>query len=491
MGILQNYLFEKSLTPAELAKHNGSYLKILIKLIDDGVAVQVDPAHRATFGDTVVIDRGAIPALQAALKGAPLPKLVSARTSKGDAEISLSALFKGAAFTGLEGKKTYNAGHLAELFMGLAVTAKFFNLGQPTTPQQVMDMIGFITAGVSGKNYIFSITRQIDYPESGSKNDTLNFKAVVPAGSAEAFLEQARTRQFAPDLNAVFVSAIKYTNESVSVAESQQRVRQDPNNNHIDVISDGTTDATSTKADLTLKIDGTKVNLLSLKTYSSDTLGQISGTKFDALREWFKIGFNIDIEQRRNQFADNLTKEQKLKAVFTLYDEVIYPQFSDLIARQSPGTEAKIVEHLAKAANYYARGSSLENVEIVKLDDKIATGSYKILRFSDNLHEAMRHLDLDLKYIKGKTGKGRTIQIWIKPEADEKVADGANKLCQFRSQLMGGYLRNYFESGPMLEALTHIDTDVPGTELPGDSEVVSALRARRSTTQTPERQRRT
>ena len=480
MGILLDYLNEASLTPAELAKHGGQYLSALIKMIQDGTSISIDPAYRNKYGDAAYIAPEMIKPLLAAHKGtAQLPKNVLLVIGKETVSAPWGALFKGKEFTGLEGKKTYNAGHLAELFMGLAVAAKFFNLGQPTEPQQVMDMISHITAAVDGKNYKFHIQRQIEYPEN-SKNDTLAFLAVVPAASAEAFLAQAKARQFAPDLQAIFVSAIKYTNESVSVTESVKRVRADKNNNRVDVISDGSSDAKSTKADLTLKIDGTKVNLLSLKTYSSDTLGQISGTKFEALKEWFMIGFNINIDEYKNQFGDQLNNEQKLKAIFALYDTVIYPQFDALIARQSPGAEADIVKHLAKAANYYARGSSLENVEIVKLDDKIATGSYKILRFSDSLKEAMSHLDLDLKYIKGKTGKGRTIQIWIKPEADEKVADGANKLCQFRSQVMGGYLRNYFESGPMLETLTHIDTDVPGTELPGDSEVVSSPRARRT-----------
>lgn len=486
MGILLNYLEETSLQPAELAKHGGKYLQLLIQFIEKGVALQVDPSKRGTFGDTVVIDKGAVPALKAALTGAPLPKLVRVETNKGPGEMPLSALFKGPAFTGIEGKKTYNAGHLAELFMGLAVAAKFFNLGETTTPQQVMDMIGYITAEVDGKNYKFHIQRTIEYPEN-SKNDTLNFSALVPAGSAEAFLAQAQARQFARDLNAVFVSAIKYTNEAPSVAGSIKRVRQDKNNNQIDVISDGTTDAKSTKADLTLKIDGAKINLLSLKTYSSDTLGQISGTKFEALREWFQVGFDIDIAEYKNWFGDHSSHESKLKAVFHLYDTVIYPQFDLLITDQKPSQEASIIEHLAKAANYYARGSSLENVEIVKLDDRVPDGSYKVLRFSDNLNEAMRHLDLDLKYLKGN--KGRTVQIWVKPAPGEPVGKGASKLCQFRSQLMGGYLRNYFESGPMLELLTHIDTNVPGTEVPGESEVVSKPRARRPGS--PERQRRT
>jgi hypothetical protein len=110
----------------------------------------------------------------------------------------------------------------------------------------------------------------------------------------------------------------------------------------------------------------------------------------------------------------------------------------------------------------------MEDVEIVKLDDKIKSGNYKIMRFSDDLEEAMSHLDLEAKLI--DKAEGRTIQIWVKPEPGEKVAKGANRLCQFRTQKMGPGYRNYFETGAMLEKLTAIEqksqadraTDQPG-----------------------------
>ena len=110
---------------------------------------------------------------------------------------------------------------------------------------------------------------------------------------------------------------------------------------------------------------------------------------------------------------------------------------------------------MADAAHFHARGESLEDVEIVKLDDSVSSGNYKILKFSDSLKDAMMQLDLDVRYI-GK-GQGRTIQIWVKPEADEKVARGANRICQFRTQKMGDSYRNYYEIGPMMELLTKVD----------------------------------
>lgn len=449
-------LIEKALTPAELEKHDGKYLRILIDLINADTDLPVDPEYRGSLGDFVRIDPSEVAALQTALDSgnirATLPKKIKMFVNGEETLQPPSILFKGAEFTGAEGKKSYNAGHLAELFMGLVVSAKFFNAGGTITNDQVLDMIGYIDTRIDGKNFVFTITREISYPEMGNKKDTLSFLARIPARSAEAFITMAKARKFDPDLQAIFSSAVRYVNESNSVADSCNKVRKDKNNNKIDVISDGTSDAKGTKADLTLKVDGQKVNLLSLKTFGSDTLGQFSGLSYDNLSKWFRINFNLDISPYKEQFNPSLGDTEIEKNLIKFYDDIVYPHVQKTVEDQSPGTEAEIVKQLAHAANIYARGETLEDVEIVKLNDKISSGSYKILKFSDNLKDAMLHLDLETRYV--NKGEGRTIQIWVKPTEGEKVAKGANRLCQFRTQKTGGYIRNYFESGPMLEALT-------------------------------------
>jgi hypothetical protein len=474
MRDLINIITEASLTPAELAKHGGKYLEILIQFAGNKLPVSIDPAYRDKLGTHAQIDPNMIPELEQALKSnnvqAALPKQARVLINGKAVSVPWGALFKGEEFTGQAGKKSYNAGHLAELFMGLAVSAKFFNLGQDITAQQVLAMAGNAQASIPAKqkNYQFTLTRDIKYPEAGSKTDTLNFLARVPARSAEAFISQLQTGKFESDLEALLASSILYANESRGVATACQRVREDKNNNVIDVVSDGTTDAKGTKADLTLKVDGTKVNLLSLKTFSTETLGQISGIGFDQVSRWFETSFGINLDKYKSLFDETLDPEVRYKNIAGLYDKVIFPQIEALLDQQTPGKEAAIVKQLAKAANYFARGEAQEDVEIVKLDDKIKSGNYKILRFSDDLYDAMKHLDLEAKLIGG--GQGRTIQIWVKPEPGEKVAKGANKLCQFRTQKMGDSYRNYFETGSMLEKLTQIEnraqaekqTDQPG-----------------------------
>ena len=485
MRDLIDMITEAGLTAAELAKHNGAYLTKLSQLAAAGPVALTPDAANKLGQETVKLAPESITALkQAAGAGAPLPPapmfiLDNGTKTKG----AWGAINKGSDYTGLEERKPYNTGHLAELFMGLAVTAKFFNLGNPITVDQMVDMFTFsqVTAHTNPKtnkltsNIVFTISRDIDYPASiKGRPDHLTFKGVIPGVSADAFMKQVKTRQFAADVQAVMGSAVKYVNEAPSVAASVKQVQQDPNTNQINVTSDGTSDAKMTKADLILTVDGRKVNLFSLKTYSTDTLGQISGVGFDQVSRWFRSSFGIDLSKYKEQIEKTATKSpaDAFKLLLRLYD-IFYPEIETLIDHQTPGQEAAIVAQLAKAANYHARGGAGEDVEIVKLDDKIKDGNYKILRFSDSLVDAMKLLDLETRYIKGDNG--RTIQIWVKPEEGVKVPKGSNKLCQFRTQKMGGAYRNFFESGPMLEKLTQIGASAVKEEL-AEPEVVEPRR---------------
>ena len=473
MRDLINIITEKALSKNDLSKHDGKYLHILIDLIDQGQPLEVDPKYKEKFGEVVVGSRKNLPVLRRALKSEDtaeaLPKTIIIDQDGQELAVPLGALFKSRTFTGAAGKKEYNAGHLAEVMMGLSVCAKFLNFGEPITTEQVLDLAKQIqTAVVPGSTSLqVSLSQQIKYPVPSAKEDTLSFYSRVPMTSAQSFMDQVKNNKLAGDLSAVLASAVKYANESPGVARACEQVRQDKNRNKIEVISDG---VSGTKADLTLLIDGQSIRLLSLKTYSTDTIGQISGTKFDTLVKWFDYSFNIDISKYKKDFdPEKLDKDQMVANVMKLYDKVIFPGVKKACEQQSPGKEAQIVRNLARSAIYHVRGDADEDVEVVKLDDKIKEGNYKVLKFSDDLYEAMKHLDLEAKIV-GEGDRGRTIQIWVKPDENVKGSKGANKLCQFRSQVMGGYLRNFYEIGPMMEQLAKlpgregidVDKDKPG-----------------------------
>jgi hypothetical protein len=474
-------LNENALTASTLVSgHNGTkYLEILVAKMAAGDPLEVDPKYRPDYGDkvyatpeTVKMFKDALANIKTVIKSSGklppkvnLPKFtVVGADKKTSYTITTGALFKSPDYTGRANAtggttKDYNAGHLNELIVGLACTAKFLNQGNPITKEQLIAMTKHSNTQETPKGIYFSLDRMVTYPDQKLKADRVNMSALIPTVSALSFIRQMNANALAADIQALFAGAIKYANESVTVKNACDAARMDPNNNLIEVISDGTSDSAGTKADITLKIDGddpnkVKQNLLSLKTSASDTLGQISGLKFENVSLWFRTNFNIDITKYKEQFDPKLDKETVYNNLLKLYDDVIYPQVQKLVDDQTPQKEAEIVKQFAKAANFYARGEKLEDVEIVKLDDKTLEGNYKILRFSDSLYDAMRYLDLETRLV--GQGGSRTIQIWVKPAEGVKVPKGSNRLCQFRTTRTGGYARNYFESGPMLEALTQV-----------------------------------
>lgn len=486
MRDLINLLTETGLSAKQLGNYGGKHLVTLIDLASKNQPIEVVPDQQSKYGKTVTLTPNALQELQAAYEAGKttgvfnLPRSIVVNSPKltpeyGNVYIALSNLFKDARFkaTASGEGKAYNAGHLNELMMGLAVSAKFLNLGNPITLQQVIAMGSKVAYGVEGKNMLFSMNLNVTYPDKKSKQDTMNFRGVVPMASAQAFVNHIQSGQIPNDILALFNGAVKYANTGERVIKACTIVRNDPNSNQIDVVSDGTSDAKGTKADLKIGVDGTDVALLSLKTRSSDTLGQISGVTFENMSLWFSKCFNVNIDPYKQFFDPQLDKNQIYQNVYKLYDDIVIPQMTLAIEKQSPATEAEIVRRIANAALFFARGDKLEDVEVVKLDDKIAEGNYKILRFTDGLYDAMKMLDLDL--VHSSRDKGRTVKIMIKPDPAAEVVRKSNLLCQFRTQMMGDYLRHYFESGSVLEELTHVKPPVDVE----DERAVSKLRPRR------------
>jgi len=450
----KEFLFETGLTPAELTKNGRNYAEVLLTLAKEG-PIDIVPEHQQKYGATVRLSPETISNLNNFVQGGDLagyPTFITANneTVKG----SWGAIHKSSKFTGRMGLKAYNAGHLNELFMGIAVAAKFMNQNKDVSVDQVRRLIFEAEPMFAEKRSTmdFNLNKVIKY-QTKNRPDNLKFLGVIPTKSAQALINYG-VGPLPGDLASILAGVVKYVNESDSVDAAVARVMRDPNTNNIEITSDGTSDSAGTKADMTLSIDGSKVTLLSLKTSSSDTLGQKSGVSFEALQYFFKTGFNIDLTPQQQMFDPSLGKNKLIQNVFKLYDTVIFPKVEVLMNQQNPGKESEIVKQLARAANIFARGEGLEDVEIVKVNDSMPQGAYKILRFSDGLYDAMKKLDLFAHKIPTK-GKGRTIQIFVRPDVSG-VNQKPAKLCQFRSQVMGKALRNYFESGTALDELVEI-----------------------------------
>ena len=472
--MFRDLLIEATLSRSELY-HRGDakHLRTLVTMAKSNHPFELSAKAQEKYNSkTAVVDKSEIKKMEPFLSNiesikTDFPDQLLMIVNGKKVNVKLTDIEKTKLFTGIDSatKEAFNTGHIAELCMGLSVATKFINFGKPITVNDVIATVNLAATRRDDKNYLFQVEQSLVYPEKKSKTDTLKFLARVPGVSAEAFLDMVRKKQFADKVQAVLASAVAYVNESAGVANSILQVRTDPNNNKIDIVSDGTTDAKGTKADLILSVDGKKVNLLSLKTYSTDTLGQISGITYENLNKWFLTSFGFNFAPYKDQFKfDRLVTNDKAKRktaaddiykkLLTFYDKTVMPFVVQKIEKQTPNKEAAIVKQLANAALYHSRGDKLEDVEIVKLDDKISRGGYKVLKFSNDLEQAMQRLDLKVRYL--NQGESRTIQIFAVDAADDNIDVKPIKLCQFRTTKMGGYPRNYFEIGPMLEQLTLI-----------------------------------
>jgi hypothetical protein len=458
---------ETALTPGQINHHWEKYLGIVIQMIEDSEEFEVDGKQQEKYGKFVTLHKSMLPELNRALTNKTLlPKKI---TFDDGTLANWGILFKSVKFTSAEGQKKYNTGHLSELVMGLAVATKIKKRAKPITTNDVLAFLKGCSVEQVGANYRYFRKVNITYPKTEKKTDKLEFLAVMPARSANEFNNQVKANKFEHDIESVLNSSIRYANEIGGVANAYHRIEEDDKFNVIKVTSDGSSDAKGTKVDIKLEIDDIELNLISLKTFSSSTLGQISGIKFDSVARWFDINFGIDISSEKKRLDPGMTQDQALAVIIDIYDEIIIPQVKTIIGNQSPREEAGIVQRLADAANYYARGDKLEDVEVVKLDDKIKTGNYKILRFSDNLYELMQDLDLDVKIV-DKSAKSRTVQIFVKPEDSKGGFETANKLCQFRTFKAGKSVRSFFETGEFLEAIVSAPT-TPTAGSDGSDEV--------------------
>ena len=214
-----------NLAPAELKKYDFKYMKILRDLANSKTPLEIVPGKRQQYGDTVVLTPGSVEFLNnwfldtTPLAGIP-PSSMEVYITEPDGTqsarvIQTSSLFKSGIFKGTEGQaksgktgKEYNAGHLTELFMGLAVSAKFFAAGAPITKQQLLDMFGHMDTHTHEKTVEFTTTRIITYTDRNNKSDTLYFSANIPSGSAESFIKQYNERKLEADLEALIASAV-------------------------------------------------------------------------------------------------------------------------------------------------------------------------------------------------------------------------------------------------------------------------------------------
>jgi len=454
-------LREGALTHSELGKHYGRYIGMFIDKVNNNEPFEIiNPEKKIELGDQVVLDKSSVNAILQAYFGQN--KIPDAETIQADGggkvipqsdpnkvilktqfggEVSIGQLRKPPEFGS---KKGFNTGQIAEGALGAAVAARFIKREGEITPDDVMSIIIGLGAGEeSGKNLKASY-------QGTSANDTVYFNVVLPKGDYNALYGGVSKGNMHTDMRGVINSAAQYAN-SQAVTEAINKIIKDKNPNSVTINSDGASDQTGTKADLFLDIDGTTVNLLSLKAGDVKQFGQGSGYTYDKLDEFFTTTFGVGVPK---QYEDELDGTDP-KAAFSIIHEV-YAAIGQEIQAELSGhnipAEAAFIERLHKGINFHAtRGD--DNVTMVVLKKTPNAAGFKELQFGQALRDALEGVDLDVEYKTPGTGSA-IVDVYGKRGTERSLLVRARG--NYKSEGKG-YVRNIVEMGPLLKDLAAIE----------------------------------
>lgn len=459
-------LTEATLQPSELRKHAGKYLKTLIRKIQDGEPLEITPDKRSRFGDSVVLKASNANKLMNAWFGTtkwpdmedmnltpnndiiPVDSKIASlmlQTTSGD-DIPMSALYKTAEY---KGGKDFNSGDIGEGALGAAVTAKFLARGKDITEQDVMEIITKLGSGEKeGKNNLKGTTT------GKSANDDVYYTLVLNNASYSALVGAATSGEVHPAIKGAIRSSVQFANQNAGVAAALETIMNDKNSNKVTVKADGVSDQKGTKADLFLDVDGSTVNLLSLKAGDVKQFGQASGYNFNALETFFSSTFGVNIDKATEQDFVEGDPVASFEAIHKIYGQVAKRIESELAGDNDP-KEAKFVERLYQGVKSHATGGD-DNTSMVILKTTPNAPGYVQLKFGPELQKAMAGVDLYLKYDAPGQRKPAKIEVWGKGDQG-----GDAMLLRMRSNFKSegkGYVRNIVEMGPLLKILAKIES---------------------------------
>lgn len=459
----QEILNEASLQNNELRKHAGKYLNVLIRKIREGEPLEIVPNKQEKYGEKVIVDSNAADDILKAYfgKGGDIPSTetmdlapngdivpvadpnkVVLRTTSGD-ELVLSALQKTPEY---KSGKDFNAGDVGEAALGAAVYAVFQSRKQEITEEDIFNVFKQLAGGeLIGKNNLkgkVSGTSKNDKIHFHLALNTTSYKAVVGAGSGSPH----------PQILGAVRSAVNFGNSNPNVKIALDQIIADKNANQVIVNADGVTDQ-SVKADLFLDIDGTTINLLSLKAGDVKQFGQVSGYNFDAIERFFQESFGVNVDNRlKNEFIDG-DPVTSFEAIHKVYNQVANSIESELSGDNSQ-QEAKFVERLYKGIKHHATGGE-DGTSMVILKTTPNAPGYTELEFGDKLRKAMDNIDLYLKYEAPGQRKPAKIEVWGRGQNG-----GDAMFLRLRSNFKSegkGYVRNIVEMGKLLKVIAQLE----------------------------------
>ena len=461
-------LTEAGLAPAAMRRHSGKYLRKFISKIQAGEPLEIVPDKQARYGEKVTLKKSSAKKLLQAWFGTttfPADDELNV-TSNGDiipfdknvADVELETTTgeklqqgffqKTAEFK--EGSKDFNSGDITEGALGAAVMARFLSRKEAITEQQVMDVIVQLGAGERvGKNNMKGTV------QGKSANDKIYFNLSLNIASYNALYGAAKSGEVHPDILGAIRSSVLFANHNAGVKAALEKIMADKNSNRVTVNADGVSNQRGVKADLFLDVDGTNVNLLSLKAGDVKQFGQGSGYNFEALDGFMNDTFGLKVSPKlKSMFVDG-DVDTSFEAIHKVY-AAIASEIESEIAGHNVNREAALIERLYNGVRHHATKGADDTSMVILKTTPNAPG-YVQLQFGQALRDAMENIDLSIKYSAPGGREPAKIEIWGKGINELK---GEEMFLRMRSNMKsegGGYIRNIIEMGPLLKHLASIE----------------------------------
>lgn len=364
-----------------------------------------------------------------------------------------------------------NMGNVSEALLGCAVAAKFIKQGGVVTEKDLADI---------GKQ----LAQNKGIIRATAGKDTLEFKVSIPFMDKKAFYawlgEDSRGKTLkdynVPPASVELIErrariAVEYANTSKRVLSAIQEAIQDPNNNKVDVISDGgeKENQSTTKVDLKILVDGkeTAKRLLSIKAGAVAQFGQVTGVNFEHANEFFTSVVGIAIPEKiRNYFYDILpgsrgVEDEKLYNFQEGYNRAFQFAFKEL-KRRAASDQAGLVEDVYQGLLHHLTRKE-EGVEMVILDPDNKK-AFRELSFGPEFEQALRQLQLVVTEADREMGYNISIYGFPVGSIAKKYVpgrkDASSKLVDLTSQFKDGSIRNMLGMGSLLKHIADIENHI-------------------------------
>jgi len=383
--------------------------------------------------------------------------------TKNVEKINVTKIVKDELFSG---KLRVNKGNIAEIVLGCAVTAKYENPLEHIDASHVIDVARRVIKGngtASGRAGKDALSFTVSVPDADKKGFA-SFIGMDPDGKTPE--DYGMGKDLLKAITAHIDNAVRYVNTSPRVSAAIEKASKDPRKNEIEIKSDGgnAEEQKTTKADLKILIDGSSINLLSIKAGDVGQFGQVSGYQFERLNDFFLSSVNIPlsngVKEKFVAMDEKLSSKEEMDANRELvrttnyktgfkiaYDE-IFNQLNQLTG--SIDGQADLIKRVYKGLLYHATRND-SNVEMIILSPN-AKKAFHELTFGPELEKALDDYQLTVR--RGTTSAMYEIYIYGYPKTSEvKKEQGTSKelLIKLRSYAQKKAVRNIIEMGDLLK----------------------------------------